>query len=159
MEWGACKIQDTTDRVAEAVNSSGTAKVDMRSALVYLSPTAVSEDAIMSAGFCARLSLYTAHVLFPKIALVHVLSDLIPYYRLCHVVRCGGESLVGISHSLRSCSPAGRPSGSWCAASPLARGCLQWHITHFGQHFCNFAFELLQDSWVNTIWSQWFTEI
>lgn len=39
---------------------------------------------------------------FPKITLVHVLSDLIPYYRPYHVARCGGESLVG--------SPA--PSGA-----------------------------------------------
>lgn len=73
------KIQDTADRVAEAVYSSGTDKTDMRSSLMSLPATVVSGGAVTSAGFYGRLSSCKDHALFPKIALVRVLSDLIPY--------------------------------------------------------------------------------
>lgn len=44
-----------------------------------------------------------------------------------------------------------RPSGT----GPAWQGCWQGHMALLGPHFCNFVFELLKDSWVNTIWSQW----
>lgn len=143
MDREACKIQG----IAEDGSALGTSKVDMRTAHVCLPPTVMSE--MLS---CPQVSV-AGFPCFPQNS-VCVLSDLIPYDGLDHLVWCGGESLVGSSCSLQSCSPARRLNGSWCAASPLARGCLRWHITLLGQHFCNFAFELLQDSWVNTIWSQ-----
>lgn len=63
------QIQGAADKVAEQGNSLSVAKVDMKSALMYLPPTVVSGDAIMSA-------CWKAILLSPQIVLVLVISDL-----------------------------------------------------------------------------------